>query len=492
MSTGFSRPSQIWSASQWNEMLRRGDKGLLDGLRYLFSGDAAVAEGGLTLGGGTCAAGSGAATDCAAGAVAFFNATAFTSVLGGNETVPDLLIPSWAAATVTHSDGHATNARKDLICAQIVVGTSNSQSIAYKSASPITEDLQWGAEVTITVVKGIEDGTNVLPATPTGAVALFQVQVPAGTVAGTWAASVTYTDLRVAPVFYARGAGTRAFDAYGARILINPLEVNGVDLDIVGAGKVDVTKLVGGEVGLQMEDRVLRLFDGSVIKGVADGTEVFDLFQVWDNAESAAGLILWTDLNGADPQWPRWQRVSPGAGEASGDMYPMMVPAGRTWRREYPWTEDQNTIYAVGSAADLSIGKSGYYTSIARQSAGAVDVAFYHQLVVDSRGLEITAAEAMINVAASFTSTVTAATIALYHIPKDSYAPVQIGSYDMAADLAAAPATSHPALTMSSTPVLAEGDALMAIIGVTLVADGTAAGELRVVSLGVQFKEGRA
>lgn len=341
-------------------------------------------------------------------------------------------VPLHATETVNHASADPDDDRIDVISIASPTGTDTEESVLTWEAAPQNRDTQRGAQPVIMVTAGTPAGSPVAPSTPAGHLKLAEVLVPAG---ATNLDSATYTDFRV----FAHGNRLRGDD-----------------------GRFDfVSRLATG--GLEL----MRFYIlGAVASSSLD----------WDMGED----------------WLRWTRGKGAAGDSTGEVFAMGIPDGRTWWRSVP--------FLGGACYDSANVNLGFLMSDAnalilkRATNGAALSYVYVGIPADARGLELVAAKLRYKTTQAFNATVGAAGRAfkLMLMAADGTA-TELASQDVTIasllDACAAPVT----LTLGDTPVLVEGDTLIARFMLELTASGTSdLGDLELHGLDLQFKEGRA
>lgn len=180
--------------------------------------------------------------------------------------------------------------------------------------------------------------------------------------------------------------------------------------------------------------------------------------------------------------WPRFYRGKGGSGEQLGELYPMLIPSDRTWWRSVPWTGRDfivGSYVGIHGTAALTIARSGQ-DGVYQQAVG---------IPADARGLQVIAAKARYQCTTAFDGTIVTRYVKLYRVQADGTS-TEIGTGNMT--LASTQGSVQTiSLTMAETPVIAEGDTLHAIVGVQTSTSGSV-GEVKLYSIDVQFKEGRA
>lgn len=421
--TAYLLDDQAPKAELWNAHFRWSGKDAANFLAaHAYNQLSGVSAGtARVIGGLTVTAGSGMQSDYTAGAAIHHDASVYTAVLAGEDTVSPF---GWqmveAAGSLTHDAAHATLTRVDLLCILSTIGTDRSESVQQDGGSTTPQNTRWGAQSSVVIVKGTA-GSGV-PGTPTGYTKLAEASIPALAVA---ASSFTYTDSRT--------------------IASNNLLRNEI---------YAVTTTDGGDVGLVRAD--------------ADGGD---------------GLILQWDK---DDHWPMFWRTNPPAGDTADTLWPMVVPASRSWTRSYPLRHMSEYVASgVGINADVSSGAS---LLIARTGIGSN--LYQLSVPVEARGLEVTSIKLRWETPTAWDATVDTASWALSLFDVSAGSAVAItGSETL--DITTAYATIQAGVaTIAATPVVEDGDYLSLVVQLTTSGAGVA-GVLELHSVEVTFKEGR-
>lgn len=224
--------------------------------------------------------------------------------------------------------------------------------------------------------------------------------------------------------------------------------------------------------------------------GDTDDTQAL-LLKVAARAASTAATS-WLSLLSWDmaEDWPMVTRGAGAAGDQTGDFYPLMAQA-RTWERSFPLGFAGNVDYDSGSASDLSVTPLTLYTEIKRVSSGTVWGSVAWPLVADVRALEVADIKLVVKEQTAFNGTVTHMRFDLIVLHADGTSDV-IGDHELASLTTGVQTTLVGTVDFDNwTPtLLASGDTLYCLI--YFETTGNSAGEIRVQSCSITFREGAA
>jgi hypothetical protein len=330
---------------------------------------------------------------------------------------------------VNHTAADGSNPRIDVISIASPSDTDTEESTLTWEAAPENRDTQRGAQPTIVVTAGTPAGSPVAPSTPAGHLKLCEVTVPAG---ATNLNSATYTDKRT----FARGNVLRPAD--GPHEFVEP----------TGTGQVTITEIV--------------------TPGARSGF-------LWKNTQD----------------WPAFYRDIVGAGEQLGELYPMLIPEGRTWRRCHSLGAGGTHRYINGTVSDMTVAMSATapVTELTRASSSLSAGVLRFPLAVDNRKLGITDFRLTVRLATAFTGTVTTLAASLVKIGATGTQTV-LGTAALNGLTPATWATLAAADFGLAETVLGNGEALYVAINWDMTGGG--AGELWLSMAELVVREGRS
>lgn len=337
------------------------------------------------------------------------------------------------ATAVNIGASDATHARYDLISIENASETDTQLSVPQWEAANANRDTQRGSVPTLTVTAGTPGAFPTIPATPSGHIALGAVRVGATV---TNLNSATLIDLRDMLSLTTRGS-TRAL-----RFRSVP------NTSVVDAAEFILAEFLGS--------------------GVADGS---------------GSKLKWDRTN----DWLAFRRVIATAGEdASQDLFPMVVPGGRTWWRTCSWAGASwaDNPSEVEVQRDTLTG----YLRLTRIGTGAEQTYVHIHIPVEARGLELVGAKIRTKCLAAYT-TALSSSCELVHTKADG-TEVSLGSASVVVNSVQANSVAV-AWTLSDTPIIAEGDWFYAVFGLDIDSGGSAVGQVRLDSVALQFREGR-
>lgn len=289
----------IPSADQLNGPQREGAADLAHMMQFLAMGDTAVPAAGIVFGGLLVAGkANDMRVDVSAGAGWLYDAgvsspqhpSQFVSIR--EDDTSDAL-----------NDGDGTHPRIDVISITPSSALLDSEPVLQVGGGTTPAPIRRGPDYTINITEGTPAASPVAPSTPSGAMKVAEVLVPAGlTAGGGGTASATITDYRNHRGLIRRG----------------PLDAIAPELQRY------VTAWSGG--------RSLMILQGA--PGIANG------------------LIEWR--GDMDEHWPAYRRSSVPAGDETGDQYPMTIGGGREHLLSAPFNAGDPTD------ADASVNVQGF------------------------------------------------------------------------------------------------------------------------------------
>lgn len=331
---------------------------------------------------------------------------------------------------------HLTKARVDLISVSWTQIPDTPVSVGYEGGSPAVTQTQRGCQATLTVTAGGTVGAGDAPgawaekpATPAGSEALWYVYVPATS------GALVMVDVRR----HLPGPKERPYNA--PLITYTDVDTNAV-LRTISARKAD------------------------------NADTAFASLEGWDVTED----------------WPYYSRAKAASGDigAGTALYPMMIPAGRTWYRAVPWLGV--TVDSGANPMTATIAGPLVLTRVGTTAIGYVQSV---GIPVETRGLEVVAANLRYKVTTAFDATFTAKKVDLIHVAADGTITT-IGTANLTLNGVHGSVQTLALSLAGGTPTIAEGDMLFAQLVLTSTGTGTAVGSVQLGALDVQFKEGRA
>lgn len=323
---------------------------------------------------------------------------------------------------------HEGNPRYDLLSLSFTTATDTGQTQGRVGNVSTTVNTQRGCQPTLVLTKGTASGSPSVPSTPSGNVPLWAVLVPATS------GALTYYDRRA----YLPGPTNRGSDA--------PIAVQGTNGDtFVDLMLVRNRAFLSGQISYESALR-------------------------WD----------WGN------DWPHITRSgSLGAGEVATELYPCLIPGGRSWRSNIPvGAASLPAEYNAGSASVVSFKNLGPYLEIKRVSSGTAQANVGIPIPIDGRGLKLLSAKLVAKRETAFNGTTITfkSDLILMHADGTS---TTIGTID----LTAAGGSITPISYGSFVPtVIAEDDALY--MTVSLDTSLNSAGEMRLYLASVEVEEG--
>lgn len=428
----------IYDPATWNAALLAGPKELQDFLGWLCFGDTDAGYG--TVGFDASASSLNVTVKRGGGLVYDASPSAHAS-----DAQAGLSKWSWIynGGDVVKAIGahHATLPRWDLISLTWTTNPDTTVNVGYRESVPADTKTQRGTQITLTVTAGTADASPVKPSTPAGAIALWYVYVPATS------GALTLIDARQ----HLPGTKNRP----GAQPMTSVTDVS-----------TDA-----------------NLFEVLARKILSTDTAWLSSLR-WDVAKDMPYIL----------------RGKGTAGEIATALYPMLTAGDRTfWEtRNFvdgsPLNSDDTALEAYGSDA---LG----YMNVNRGTASAAISRVWLGIPVQARGLEVIGAKFRYRTTQAFDATVGSAgrAMKLVHVAADGTVTellshnLTIASTQGAVTTVAYTESGGDDGDLAATPVIAEGDSLYWFFMLELNADGTgSAGDLRLYSASVQFREGRS
>jgi hypothetical protein len=339
---------------------------------------------------------------------------------------------SWVPSETTLQDTHAPHSsdpRIDLLTLTHVAADDTSQTMLRAGGGTVARNTQRGTTVALEITQGTPSVSPVAPSVPAGHFLLYRVYVPATS------GALEYLDRRNFVGVIERGdVGPRANVLFGDQPVILKAKVN--------------PSAHGDPAAWTSQAH-------------------YDTAEDWLSFIRARGATL----------------------EATGTFYPMAIRNSRRWKRTVPWA-DAKTSDATGEI-EFQPGDPGtiYKLGVNRTGTGTASASAVVGVPVDSRDLRAITAKVRYEVQTAVDS-LGSFTVALLLVHTDGTVDV-IGLATSGTELAnTAAGVVEGTLAMASTPVIVDGDFLLARFAMTTNA-GAATGRVILHSVDVEFKEGQ-
>lgn len=422
--TPFLTDTYIYSAAQWNEMFRALPREVQNALGWMFFNAADAGSG--VVGGYAASEGAALRSDVTRGLAIVYDGTVSAPASKWKWGY------SGATLQATHAAHHASNARIDLLSLTFASDTDTPEVTGRVGDVASSIDTQRGCATTLTITKGVEDGTLAVPSTPAGALAIWRVYVPATS------GALEYLDRRA----FVPGPLNRPKDA--------PVAIQALSTD--------------GEA---------NLFDITARKAAHGAT----------GYTSSLNVDMTND-------WPFFTRAKGGSGEDTGAFYPMMIPISRVWHETTSifWGSAGYTVGDTGDIiANLDIGPPPGLQVEHVAGTDACTFALFIPLQCQDRSLEVVSAHLDYAMSEAFTGSTTFITALVYRDGPSGLALA--ATFDM---LTPGVVARNVATMTPTARTLATDDRLFLEIIVSRSGSGiTNAGRMAIYALTLGFKEGR-
>jgi len=328
--------SLIPSADQLNNPQREGAADVAHVLQYLTAGATVPAEG--MIFGGLSVSGKAAdmRVDVAAGAGALYD-----GAVAAPQHPLKLALLREDDTSAALNDGDGSDPRIDVISVSPVSALLDTEPMLQIGGGTTDVEIRRGPSYTINVTEGVPDPSPVAPSTPSGAIKLAEVLVPAGlTAGGGGTVSATITDYR---------------NRYGA-------EVKGPDTSLNGW---------------------VQNLDDWTIAGVVTLLQAYGV-------QDAAGKVLAYALDRVN-HWPAIFRAGVPAGDNPASLYPLVNPGGREYWIRIPATKAAAIKQTGGAGVEDTDWQQSIDTELTliHLTGIAANIEIEIPIPVDIRGLEI-------------------------------------------------------------------------------------------------------